>query len=131
MKNNLVTDSAYKKNILFVDDEEALIKSTEMLLKRNGYEVTVAQRSKEALRLVQAVNDMFDLLITDMNMDQINRIDLGKEVKQIAPDIPIILCTGDVPVDQQEMIEAGIAESIQKPFTMNEFMSIVNRLIGE
>jgi DNA-binding NtrC family response regulator len=131
MKNNLVTDSNDKKNILFVDDEEALIKSTEIILRRNGYEVTVAKRSKEALRLVQAVHDRFDLLITDMNMDQINGIDLGKEVKQIAPDIPIILCTGEIPVDQQEMIEAGIAESIQKPFTTKEFMSIIDKLIGE
>jgi len=50
--------------------------------------------SAKALDQIKTHPDMYDLLITDMTMPDMTGIELTREVKKIAPDLPIILCTG-------------------------------------
>ena len=82
------------ERILFVDDEQPLVKVARRILEGLGYEVETNINPVEALALFRSGPDRFDLVITDMAMPQMNGQRLVKEILDIRPDMPIILCTG-------------------------------------
>ncbi len=82
------------ERILFVDDEEFILHSTTNMLQRLGYKVTAFQDSREALKVFTSDPSQFDLVMTDQTMPFMTGENLGKEIMQIRPDIPVILCTG-------------------------------------
>ena len=69
-------------------------KVVEKMLSRLGYLITAHTSSVEALRNFRSSPDTFDLVITDMTMPHITGDKLANMVKEIRPDIPVILCTG-------------------------------------
>ena len=82
------------ERILLVDDEASIVSMVTDMLQRLGYRVTCHTSSLEALELFRAQPDNFDLVITDLTMPNMTGDRLAKEIKQIRPDIPIIICTG-------------------------------------
>ena len=82
------------EHILIVDDEPPLVKILQQTIERMGYTATIFTSSMEALEVFQASPDKFDLVITDMTMPNMTGDKLASEIKKIAPDMPVILCTG-------------------------------------
>ncbi|MCK5227059.1 MAG: response regulator, partial [Desulfobulbaceae bacterium] len=82
------------ERILAVDDEEGIIELLKNMLKSLGYEVTAETSSEKTLEVFRTSPDSFDLIITDQTMPHLTGAELAKEILQIRPDIPIILCTG-------------------------------------
>ena len=102
--------------ILFVDDEEAIANMTGKTLKRLGYQIETQLNPVEALELFKAKPDSFDLVITDMAMPQMTGVNLAKKLKEIRPDIPVIICTGHSPViDKEKSKQIGIDGFVMKP----------------
>jgi CheY-like chemotaxis protein len=83
-----------RENILFVDDEPTLLEIGTELLGKLGYRVTTCRDGRAALETFQARPDEFDLVITDMTMPGLTGDRLAKELVQIRPALPVILCTG-------------------------------------
>ena len=77
-----------------VDDEPSIIKMQKQNLERLGYTVATRSSSMEALEAFRTAPGSFDLIITDMTMPNMNGDELALSVKEIRPDIPVILCTG-------------------------------------
>ena len=77
-----------------MDDEPALVDIGATMLSSLGYKLTGVTSSMEALDLFRAAPDRFDLVITDMTLPKMTGIDLSREILQIRPDMPIILCSG-------------------------------------
>jgi PAS domain S-box-containing protein len=106
------------KRILFVDDEEAIVRSAQPLLEQLGYGVVAATSSPEALKLFRSQPEAFDLVITDQLMPQMSGLDLAQEVMRIKPDIPVILCTGfSEQISERDAKARGIRKFIMKPLT--------------
>jgi len=82
------------ERILFVDDEEMLIRLTRQMLEALGYHVTTRSSSIEALELFKAKPDSFDLVITDLTMPNMTGIGLATEMRKIRPDIKVVIATG-------------------------------------
>jgi len=109
-----------QERILFVDDEEFLVRIGEQALCRLGYQVMARTNSIEALEMFRVRPESFDAVITDLNMPDMSGIDLSRELLQIRPDIPIILCTGFSKQNVEEKAKKlGIRECISKPLIMN------------
>jgi len=104
------------ERILFVDDEPIVGRSTEELLKRLGYAVTRCGQSEEALaRFRQAPQD-FDLIITDWAMPGMSGTELVSAMKEVRPDIPMLLVSGFVGALVEETAKMmGIGEVLVKP----------------
>ncbi len=83
-----------KEHILLVDDEFALTEVLSNMLRLLGYRVTATQSSFKALRFFAEDPSGFDLLITDMTMPELTGDRLTTELRNIRPDIPVIICTG-------------------------------------
>ena len=109
------------ENILFVDDEKALVQIGEQVLQGLGYEVETRTSSLEALELFRANPHRFDLVVTDMTMPNMTGIQLAQEFVRIRPEIPIILCTGFSEQVSADLInEAGVKDLLMKPFSTRE-----------
>jgi PAS domain S-box-containing protein len=119
-----------KERILFVDDEDMLVKWGQGVLERLGYTVAAVVDSAEALRIFSSDPFRFDLVITDQAMSGMSGIQLSKELLKIKPDTPIILCTGHSetasPVTARK---AGIREFLMKPLARLELAQAVRRVL--
>ena len=80
--------------ILLVDDEKPICSMIEQMLSRLGYMVTACTSSPDALEQFKKTPDKFDLLITDLTMPDLTGDVLASKIKEINPDLPVILCTG-------------------------------------
>ena len=70
-----------KGNILVVDDEKSRREILQIFLKNEGYNVSLANNGKSATEAVK--KDIFDLVITDMNMPKVDGMELLKNIKEI------------------------------------------------
>src|SRR5208337_5515933 len=95
-----------KERILFVDDEDLLVEMAEGILGRLGYRVLGKTDSVDALRTFAEDPHAFDLVITDHTMPEMTGAVLSQKLKEIRPDIPLILCTGYSETISQEKAES-------------------------
>ena len=104
------------ERILFVDDEESLRTLARETFVRLGYDLTVSTNSLDALAVFRATPLRFDLVITDQTMPAMTGETLVRELRQLRPDIPIILCTGYSPlIDAEHAAVLGIDAFLLKP----------------
>ncbi len=117
-------------NILVVDDEELIVTMEKLWLERLGYTVTAYENSEEALKSFRATPDKFDLVVTDMNMPNLNGQELSSEMLKIRSDILIIMCTGyNDKLSQNEAAAVGIQGYLMKPVKMEEFSNKIHSLL--
>ena len=116
--------------ILFVDDEELLIELGSQMLGMLGYEVVTKKSSIEALALFRSEPDRFDLVITDMTMPKMTGDKLARELMEIRPDIPVILCTGhNKLISEKEAKEMGIKAFVGKPILKRNMAETVRKVL--
>lgn len=119
-----------KETILFVDDEVPLTEVGKKMLERLGYRVIIKNNSAEALDAFFDNPNMYDVVITDLTMPGKTGIEFSKELLNIRPDIPIILCTGFSETVTSEKAKAiGIREFITKPLALNEIAGAIRRAL--
>ena len=81
-----------KGKILVVDDERSMREILEIFLKSEGYSVLVANNGESAMETMK--HDHFDLIITDMKMPVMGGIELMEKVKELHPDLEVMIITG-------------------------------------
>ena len=80
-----------KKTVLVVDDEEAVLKLSRLILERAGYRVLLARNSLEALRVFRGSSTQIDLVLIDIEMPGMSGIALGAQIEAERPGIPVLL----------------------------------------
>ncbi len=114
------------ERIMVVDDEDAILKLHETLLKRLGYKVTSTTDSRVALAKIRNHPEQFDLIITDQSMPNLSGVELAREVLKIKPMMPIVLCTGySSIISEKEALALGIKKYAKKPVAIKELAEIV------
>ncbi len=117
------------KNILVIDDEQLVTESIRRLLKKQGYNVTIAESGVEAIEKVKIKESGFDLIIADIRMPEMDGIEIIKRLREIVrKPTPEILITGyasDESLKQAQ--ELRVADYIYKPFDVREFIEIVKK----
>jgi PAS domain S-box-containing protein len=107
------------ERILLVDDEELLVKLGRLALIKLGYEVETATRPEAALEMVRADGPRFALVITDQTMPGMTGVALARQLKEIRPDLPILLMTGNNLSLRSETVKAaGISQVLIKPTSL-------------
>ena len=119
-----------RERILFVDDEENLVKLGNEMLKYLGYDVTAVTSSLAALAAFTATPDGFDLVITDQTMPAMAGSELAKKILKIRPAMPIILCTGySETLNESGAKEIGIQAFLMKPIVLHELAEIIRQVL--
>ncbi len=122
------------ENILLVDDEHTLRDLAIMMLEMIGYQVTGLTDCTKALELFKNNSHDFDLAILDYGMPKMNGKQLAEKLKEIRPDIPIILCTGYHSIAEDESIqerEWKINDILTKPYQLEEISQVVRRVLNK
>jgi len=120
------------KKILIVDDAASMRGLVAMTLKKNGYEVVEASDGKDALTKLSSVGKV-DLIITDLNMPNMDGIELIKTLKADAKYrfIPVIMLTTESQeAKKEEGRKAGAKAWIVKPFKPDVLVNVVKKIIG-
>ena len=117
-----------KARILAVDDEGVILDSFRKILVIDGYSVDTVETGQEALGLVQKHN--YDFVFTDLKMPEMDGVDVCKSVKHLRPDIDVIIITGYATIESAvETMKHGAMDYIQKPFTEDELLEMVNKFM--
>jgi CheY-like chemotaxis protein len=127
-----VTSPTGTEHILLVDDEEAIVRMLERMLKHLGYRVTARTGSVEALAVFRSQPEKFDLVLTDIIMPTMSGIDLSEELLRIRGDIPIVLCTGfSETVSREKAMAVGVRDYIMKPFVPSRIAATIRRVLDK
>jgi PAS domain S-box-containing protein len=120
------------EHLLLVDDEAAIVRLWTVSLTDLGYRVTAHTDSRAALEAFRNTPDAFDLVITDQTMPQLTGEALAQELLRLRPRLPIILCTGQMPVAPGERPRPrGIRATLLKPVGRLDLSLAIQRLLAE
>jgi len=121
-----------KKKILIVDEDSNYIVSLRKGLNQAGYEVVYWDDGKKALELSKNIRP--DLIITEVNMPQMNGHEFYNEIKNVSElrNIPFIFLSSQKRVDDRiKSMELGVDDFLVKPFYVDEVVARIESLLNE
>lgn len=117
-----------KGNILVVDDEQIVLRSCERILAPEGYGVDTATSAKDALSLLD--RNLYDLIITDVKMPEMDGIEFMRQVRAKNPDINIVVITGYPSQESiKEALSLRIIDYLPKPFSPTHLIEVTNNAV--
>jgi PAS domain S-box-containing protein len=120
------------ETVLLVDDEEMIIDVGQAMLEKLGYRVFAAQSGQRAVEAVTEMGKEIDLVILDMIMPGMDGGKTFDRIREIQPEIPVILSSGYAINGQAaEIMRRGCNGFIQKPFNISEFSKQVRKILDE
>ncbi|MCD8166202.1 MAG: response regulator transcription factor [Bacteroides sp.] len=115
-------------NILVVEDEQRVAGVLKKGLEESGYQVSVAYDGQMAIRLFRSGS--YQLIISDVILPGMNGFEFCREVRQINPDIPILMLTAlGTTDDKLEGFDAGADDYMVKPFDFRELTGRIKVLL--
>jgi len=113
-------------SILLVDDERTLRESCRSILEGLGYRLEVASKGEDALKLLQ--RRTFDIVLTDLYMNDVSGVDLLKAALERDPGTIVIVMTGNPSVASNvEVLRAGAWDYLPKPFSATHLEIVIGR----
>jgi len=117
-----------KDKILVADDEQSMREFLEIMLKKEGYKVSLASNGEEVVKLID--NDLFDLVLLDIRMPKLDGISALKKIKAIAPETIVIMITAYASADTAiKAMKEGAYDYITKPFKIEEIKLIIKNAL--
>jgi two-component system, NtrC family, response regulator PilR len=114
--------------VLVVDDERSMRELLSIVLRREGYDVTIAENGRVAVE--QLERSRFDLLISDIKMPDMSGVDVLRAAKRIDSDILGIMITAFASADTAiEAMRLGAHDYLSKPFDVDELKIIVRNAL--
>ncbi len=112
------------EKILIIDDEAFICENVQRILSGEGFQVRAAQTGQEALDIV--ASEQIDLALLDLNLGTENGIDVLKALKELDPELLVIIITGYGSVESAvESLQLGAFHYMKKPFKADALRLIV------
>ena len=116
--------------ILVVDDKEVIGDFFNLTMGYYGHQITVVDDL--ALTLQAIKNNQFDIAFIDMIMPGQDGVEVLKEVKAIAPGLPVVMMSGySLDEKRQQARNLGAVDCLKKPFEVEDIRRVVKQAIGE
>jgi CheY-like chemotaxis protein len=124
-----IAASERKRQLLVVDDNQAVQDVLSRMLSFLGYDVTLAGNGLEAGTLF--LTGSYDLVITDLQMPLMNGWDLSRMIKEQSPKTPVVVISGGCDEAHREKTNLSCVDAlIPKPFKLKEIGGTVRRLLN-
>jgi signal transduction histidine kinase/ActR/RegA family two-component response regulator len=111
---------------LVVDDEVDVGEVLGDVLEAGGHTVVVLADAAQAVERFRA--ERFDLVFTDLAMPAISGWEVAESVKQMRPDVPVVMMTGFVELSAKERASKGVDAVLVKPVKIEDILEVVARL---
>ncbi len=118
------------KKILAIDDDQNILNLEKTILEQKGFQVTLALSGPKALELL--AKEAFDLILLDVMMPEMDGFAVCRKIKDDTrlKDVPVIFLTAKGGGEAlAEGFESGAVMYINKPFTANKLLTIVNTML--
>jgi PAS domain S-box-containing protein len=115
-------------NILFIDDNEILGDAIIQLVSEFNHRVFYKNNGSEGIEYYRNNKDNIDFVLVDMIMKNLNGIDVLQEIKKINPNAIVVLTSGFHDSKKDEFFKLGGFDFIAKPFTIDEFNILLNKI---
>ena len=118
--------------VLLIDDEESIRNSVEAMLKVMGYDVLSASDGSEAIGIYRSRHSEIDIVLLDMIMPDINGAEAFALMKEINSRCNVVISSGYTRnIDPDELIKAGVAGFIKKPYKISELSRTIYHLLNK
>jgi len=118
------------ETVLLVDDEDVIIDIGQEMLTAAGYDVLLARGGKEAVEVYKKNKDKVDIIVLDMIMPDMGGGDVYDTLREINPDIKVLLSSGySISGQATEILERGCNGFIQKPFNMSQLSQGIRKIL--
>lgn len=122
--------------LLIVDDDKDIRGVIGVLMQMDGHDISLASNYNEALAMIEgeacgeACGEPYDLVITDYRMPRMHGLYLLEMIKDINPDIPVIIVTAyQTDEMKKEAKRKGVDMLLTKPFEYSDLLAAVNRVM--
>jgi DNA-binding NtrC family response regulator len=117
--------------ILLADDDAAIRDLVRRALTADGHTVHVTQDGLEALEMLSSSHATLDILISDVDMPQLDGISLAEKALALKPGLAIILMSGfSDQLERAARLRARQLLSISKPFTLDQVKQVVRTVLS-
>ena len=117
--------------ILIVDDEYAILKILKTYLSKKGFEVISAQGGEKAIEILHS-DIKADFAIIDMKMPKVKGIDVVQEMKKVNMQIPFIILSGSLGIEECEKEIANLGFSnfryLMKPIDLDQLLDTIKKM---
>jgi DNA-binding NtrC family response regulator len=125
-----MSSSPQKESILVVDDSAATLEVIHRNLTAVGYKVFTSLGVPQALEILNGTE--LDLVITDLKMPKVSGLDLVRHIRENFKNTDVMMITGYPSIEGAvEAVKTGAQEFLPKPFTDNELLSAVERVLNK
>jgi DNA-binding NtrC family response regulator len=116
--------------LLIIDDNKEILTALTDFFSKKKYDVVSASDGLDALKLLEAQQQGFDLVITDLVMPNISGVGLISIIKKKFPDLPVIAITGWGEHPEALATEAQANRVLEKPFDLPELDTVIRELLS-
>lgn len=114
--------------ILIVDDEQIALENLEIIMGKENYDVTTSSSGKEALKILQ--KQEFDVVLTDLRMDEVDGMQVLAECKKLYPESEVVIITAYASLPSAiETMKKGAYYYLAKPFKLDEVRKVVKEAL--
>ena len=121
-----IDKSKMPSNILVIDDDDAVLNFFSNFLKSKKQKFKIARNKQEALTAIK--EDGFDLVFMDLVLKDTDGLSLYKEIKQLQPEVPIVLMTGYPQKAKEFEGVVDISGCLYKPFEIKSIMEYIDKV---
>ncbi|HDJ27795.1 MAG TPA: sigma-54-dependent Fis family transcriptional regulator [Proteobacteria bacterium] len=117
-----------RAQLLIVDDEASMCEFLEIILQKNGYQVSSRQSARAAIKDLET--GTFDLVISDINMPEMSGLELLQLIKEKSPSTEVIMITAYASTDTAiQAMKRGAYDYIIKPFNNDEILLTIEKAL--
>lgn len=112
--------------VLVVEDDDLILDAMTRMLVREGFLVLTAASGHDAIGMLRTPLQPINVIVLDVNLPDVSGIDLCARIRELQPDLPVVVCTGNTnPSDLAELLRMGVRRCFSKPVPMADLLASV------
>jgi DNA-binding NtrC family response regulator len=115
--------------LLVIDDEEGIRNLLDILLRRRGHDVVLADGGRKGLELLR--RERPDVVVLDLKMPEMDGITVLQQIRSLNSDQPVIILTGAATPGMEQQVRAlGVTEFVEKEFSLHRLGDALKRVLA-
>jgi DNA-binding NtrC family response regulator len=129
-RNGFANDRPRRQTILLVEDEPFVREATCRILEHAGFEVLPAEDAQDAMRVYEKCKRRIDLVMTDMVLPGRSGRQLGQDLREHSPEIPVLVTSGYFNAEFETEAPESCTYFLAKPYSRRMLVERIEKILG-